>query len=427
MSKAITSTLVEQAIARVYAGIALVFGATAVGPAFSGQRVMDQRWAWVFGLLLFSGLTASAMAGVLVRWVRPASGVVAVAYFLMVVSWPFAVSDITHVQPQPPWLWGLCNVAMAAAVVGFSELLAGAYVFAVSVAWCLIRLTPSGGAVGIERALQDAGYVFILGMAVLLVALMLRRTALEVDQRHIVATTRYATATKEHEFEKQRMTVDALLHDSVLTTLLQVSRADTPAQQRLAARMAITSLNVIADTEESFDQQHAPVTAGEVTTRFQQIRAELGVPVTLRITGPDAHDIPHAVAETLFAAALQALVNSVQHAGPAVTVRSVTVDWTGTCVTVTIRDDGQGFDTAAPSPRLGVRVSIIERMDAIGGTTVIDSAPGQGTRVALTWVHPVAALHVADGGGVSPATTMSPKAKSRTPAHVGQPSRGYFH
>lgn len=387
-SKAITSTLVERVIARAYALVALVFGVTVVGPAFSGQRAMDQVWAWVFGLVLFSGLLASATAGALVKWVRPAAAVVAVSYFLMVVSWPFAATDIAQVQQQTPWLWGICNVAMAAAVVSFSEWFAGTYVFALSVAWCLIRLTPAGGAAGIQRGLQDAGYVFILGIAVLMVALLLRRTAAEVDTRHLTAVARYATVTKEHESEKQRVSVDALLHDSVLATFLQVSRAGTATERRLAARLAIKSLNVIADTEESFDREHTRVTAAEITDRFQQMKTELGVPLTLRTEGPDTHDIPYAVAETVSAAAFQAMVNSVQHAGSAVTERSVSVVWTHNCVTVTIQDDGQSFDPSAPSSRLGVKVSILERMDAIGGTALIDSAPGHGTRIVLTWAHP---------------------------------------
>lgn len=390
--KTITTGLIEQIIARMYAAVALVFGALAVGPAFTGQPAMNQLWAWVFGLAIFTGFAGSAVAGILRRRVRTAAGVVAVSYALMVVSWPFAATDISIVQAGTPWLWGVCNVAMAAAVVAFTEWGGGIYILVVSLAWFLLRLTPPGGSAGLERALQDAGYVFILGIAVLIVVLFLRRSAAAVDARHVTATTRYAAATRDLETEKQRVTVDSLLHDTVMTTLLHVSRAETAEEKRLAARMAIKSLNVIADTEEHFDRAHAPMSAAEIETRFRQLQTELGVPVVLRTSGPTQHEIPHAVAETLFSAALQALVNSTQHAGPSVTERSVTVEWTDSCVSVTVADDGQGFDPAAPSDRLGVRVSIIERMEAVGGTVDIDSTPGEGTRVTLTWIHPVAAF-----------------------------------
>ncbi|WP_157887851.1 ATP-binding protein [Frondihabitans sp. PAMC 28766] len=387
-SRTITTHLIEQVIARGYAGTAFLFGATSIGPAFTGQPVMNQTWAWVFGLTLFSALTFSAIAGLAIRQVRLAAILVAVPYLLMVVSWPFAATDITRVQPTTPWIWGLCGLAMAAAAVGFNEWVAGIYIFVLSATWVFIRLTPAGGEVGYARAFQDAGYTFLIGTTVLTITMLLRRTATHVDHAYTAATTKYARATKEHEYEKQRNTVDALLHDSVLTTLLQASRADTPQTRRLATQMAFRSLNVIADTEDDFDRHHAPLTATEITDRFEALKTHLSIPVTLTTTGPSDHSIPFTVAEALFAAAEQALVNSAQHAGPTVTFRTITVTWTHTTVTITITDDGKGFDTTQRCDRLGVRVSIIERVETIGGHVTINSHPGHGTRTTLTWTPP---------------------------------------
>jgi two-component sensor histidine kinase len=384
-SRAVTSALIEQIIARAFAAGAVLFGALAVGSAFSGRSPMGHGWTCVCGLGLFGGLVFSAVAGITMRWVRLAATVVAVVYLLAVVSWPFAVRDVLVVQEQPPWMWPLCNLAMAAAAVGLPELFACIYVFVVAAVWVLIRLTPSGGGVGLERASLDGGYAFVLGVAVLTVILVLRRSAGHVDDAIGGAAGRYAHATREHENEKERVSVDALLHDSVLTTFLQVGRAHTDHEKRLAARMAINSLNVVATTEDHLDRLNAPVSVDEIRARFEQLRTELGVPMTLRTEGPEEHSIPFNVAETLFAATLQALINSVQHAGADATDRSVMVSWSTSKVTVTVTDDGVGFDPTAPSDRLGVRVSIIERVQAVGGTVTIDSAPGRGTTVTLTW------------------------------------------
>jgi signal transduction histidine kinase len=87
-------------------------------------------------------------------------------------------------------------------------------------------------------------------------------------------------------------------------------------------------------------------------------------------------------------AAHEALTNVVKHAGvDRAVVRAATVD-DGTRVTV--RDHGQGFDPAAvqadaTGARFGVRQSIKARMADAGGTAVVDSSPGRGTRVEL-WV-----------------------------------------
>lgn len=54
-------------------------------------------------------------------------------------------------------------------------------------------------------------------------------------------------------------------------------------------------------------------------------------------------------------------------------------------VTLTIRDDGRGFDTdQVPATSLGLGI-MRERASAIGATLQIDSSPGQGTTVTTMW------------------------------------------
>jgi signal transduction histidine kinase len=49
-----------------------------------------------------------------------------------------------------------------------------------------------------------------------------------------------------------------------------------------------------------------------------------------------------------------------------------------------VRDRGPGFDLAeVPEDRLGVRESIIGRMERHGGSARVRSAPGEGTEVRL--------------------------------------------
>ena len=50
-----------------------------------------------------------------------------------------------------------------------------------------------------------------------------------------------------------------------------------------------------------------------------------------------------------------------------------------------VRDRGPGFDLSdIPEDRLGVRESIIGRMQRSGGTAAVLRAPGGGTEIALT-------------------------------------------
>jgi two-component system nitrate/nitrite sensor histidine kinase NarX len=52
-----------------------------------------------------------------------------------------------------------------------------------------------------------------------------------------------------------------------------------------------------------------------------------------------------------------------------------------------IVDDGLGFDPASPRlASLGLRI-MRERAETIGAELQVDSQPGQGTRVGVTWTE----------------------------------------
>jgi signal transduction histidine kinase len=54
-------------------------------------------------------------------------------------------------------------------------------------------------------------------------------------------------------------------------------------------------------------------------------------------------------------------------------------------ITLSIRDDGKGFDSQrVTSDHLGLGI-MRERVGAIGGTLVIESQPGSGTLIRVRW------------------------------------------
>jgi signal transduction histidine kinase len=83
------------------------------------------------------------------------------------------------------------------------------------------------------------------------------------------------------------------------------------------------------------------------------------------------------------------MVNSVQHADdPALSTRRelrIRGVRAGGCV-IEVADNGIGFDPDdVPVERLGLRVSIAERMVNAGGRADIASSPGEGTTVTVAW------------------------------------------
>ncbi|HYB89883.1 MAG TPA: ATP-binding protein [Candidatus Binataceae bacterium] len=97
--------------------------------------------------------------------------------------------------------------------------------------------------------------------------------------------------------------------------------------------------------------------------------------------------VPAEVETALFRAVQEVITNIVKHAE----AKSVLIQCAlgPRAVTVEIEDDGEGFDPAAISATavdgrgLGL-AGIRERLELLGGSAVIESAPGQGTRVLLT-------------------------------------------
>jgi len=81
-------------------------------------------------------------------------------------------------------------------------------------------------------------------------------------------------------------------------------------------------------------------------------------------------------------AAREAALNAAKHSGS--DAISVYAEIEPAKVTVFVRDRGKGFDLGAmPEDRLGVRESILGRMERHGGKAFIRTAPGEGTEVRL--------------------------------------------
>lgn len=98
--------------------------------------------------------------------------------------------------------------------------------------------------------------------------------------------------------------------------------------------------------------------------------------------------IAREVADELAAVVEAALDNVRRHAGDGAQAW-VLIEDQGESVTVTVRDDGVGVPAgrlaeAAADGRLGVANSIRGRLRDLGGTVVIDSRPGSGTRLEIT-------------------------------------------
>jgi two-component system, NarL family, sensor kinase len=190
------------------------------------------------------------------------------------------------------------------------------------------------------------------------------------------------------------------LHDSLAQTLtavtLQLEAADA-LSERSPERARSTLREALRQTREALGETRRVVhdlRAGALLEkRLPQALRDLGasvsrtygVRVLVTCTGAAERLTPH-LETGLFRVAQETLSNAVRHAEPSVVRVRLAVGQDA--VTLSIRDDGRGFDPEHPPERGGQSgfglQGMRERVKLLGGTLKIESAPGIGTRIVAS-------------------------------------------
>ena len=399
---------IERIADRTVSAFGLVFGLQTLPAALGQLSHLREPWGAVWMVAIFGGLALTVILAVIQRGVKIAMGVLSVVYLAALITWPLLVADPAAFSADKPWLWFLCSVFTAFAAVAYPLWLAIAYTFAAPIAYGIVRALPAGGGVGPELAALDAIYATILGGVILAIIAMMRQAASAVDTAQSQALARYANAVRQHATEVERVQVDAIVHDSVLTTLLSAASARSPEQKELAAAMAADAIGHLHAAEAATPEDQSAVGLDRLTERLVTAANAFSSPFEVEVRDVEVHTLPVNVAEAVYSATVQAMVNSMQHAGGPDVGRSVSIRGGGPAATVevVVRDDGRGFsESEVPAERLGLRISIRDRLAKVGGRARIESEPGVGTTVTILW--PSADQHVV---GASSAGTHEPVA-----------------
>lgn len=384
----ISRALIEIVASRSVAFFGLAFGAQTVPVALDQWKYANDTWFHVMGAGLFGGLVLAVIASIVKRFVRIANLFVLGLFLVALITWPLGLAGDSWTSIDRPWLWFLITVATAAAAIALPVWLATFYLFLAPLLYGIIRSSSSGGDVHPALVSLDVIYAVILGGAVLIIVTMLRGAAAQVDAAQTTALNRYTNAVREHATEVERVQVDSIVHDSVLTTLLSAAHAHDAASKALAATMARSAIGHLQRETRTPTVDTAAVTASSLAIRIGQAAATLSSGIDVRTAELSESAVPAPVAEALYSASLQALVNSLQHAGGEddvthwVSIHSVSDGG----ILIEVGDTGRGFSMPdIPVERLGLRVSIIERVSNAGGSVEVDSIPGEGTAIRLRW------------------------------------------
>jgi signal transduction histidine kinase len=196
--------------------------------------------------------------------------------------------------------------------------------------------------------------------------------------------------------ERGRLARD--LHDSVTQSLYSLSlfaRSGRDALEdgdtdRLASsliRLEATALQALREMRLLLYELRPAALEQEglvrtLERRFDAVERRAGMNATVTYQAPDGLELPQALERELYYLTIEALNNTLKHAGA--TEVTVLVWLSATQVRLEIADDGRGFDPQQASGGYGLD-DMRERVERLTGRLEISSAPESGTRI-VAWI-----------------------------------------
>ena len=213
---------------------------------------------------------------------------------------------------------------------------------------------------------------------------------LQERQKIAILEERSRLARDLHDSVKQHLFVIALQIGTAKLRLDQ-EQGIVEAQQRLTEAEQV--LQRVQEELKTLIRELRPVAlegkglAPALQELVEQWKRQSTIPVTLSVTGELAQPLALLVEEALFRVAQEGLSNVARHS-QATSVQLQLVNEPER-VTLSIADNGQGFDPATTENKGVGLYSMRERMQALGGDVDVESQPGQGTKiVAFCPTHP---------------------------------------
>lgn len=379
------------AVARVNLLLARIFavGSIAVGLQMLlnawGQRELLSPWIFWPGFLavglgqlgLIFGAFVSGKNSFWQRWY-------AISIGLVIVTWYFAVPPGTALgEDFYPWAWWGVGLSAVAGFGAFPPARAILLFISLDVFWFVARFFPSYGAAGLWLNLQDTLLTFLFAALFGSLIFVTRYEASKVDEASALALDAATAQARVEAAVREKARLDALVHDKVLTTLILAAKAGSAEEQQAVAEMAINAITNLNQVQN--ESLGGPVTGQSFFDALEKMAAGQAPDIQISRRDQAKISIPADVASALNEATLQAILNAQQHAGKGATLE-LHAKSNQSGIKLVVKDNGRGFRMSrVPKSRLGVRVSIIQRLQSVGGRAFVDSRPGAGTAIILEW------------------------------------------
>ncbi|MDT0491934.1 sensor histidine kinase [Streptomyces griseus] len=257
----------------------------------------------------------------------------------------------------------------------------------------------------------EAGFRFLLAVATFAFSAFLGQWTMRIiaqsrDRAALIAELEagreeIARLSTAHGALAERERMSREIHDTLaqgFTSLLMLSQAveseldhDLPQARRHVALMTRTARENLAEARALVaDGSPADLAGTSLPDALCRLAdrhtAQTGAPAPLTVTGV-VRPLPTAYEVVALRSCQEALANTRKHAGPSVPV-SVVLEYAPDALTLSVRDEGCGFDPRARREGYGLD-GVRARAEEAGGGAAVRSAPGAGTSVTVTLPLPL--------------------------------------
>jgi signal transduction histidine kinase len=377
---------IDLLVGRVFSAVGVITTAEMAINVWGEHEYLKRPLMWAsLGLIVFAVLANFINFWFGRAW--PAGYAVhAFSVLLVLLAWPVQVlPDAQLPEHFRPWPWWATGVASMAASMYLPRWWAYGFMVAMPMTWMAIHVQPNGGGATVGQVIQDGIYIVTFSAAIAVLVTLLRQSAERVDQANQESLEAAAERARVDALERERLRLDALVHDSVLTTLLLAANARDAEQEHLAKESADAAIARIEGAAVELEAAGERITVSSFFDALSAAVTRQDPTVEVVSSGANLTLIPAEVAVAITEATVQAIANSIQHAGRrARRLLRLKVESKG--IKIVIKDDGVGFRPGrVPKSRLGLRISIIARVEAVGGKVFIESKIGGGTTIVIEW------------------------------------------
>ena len=382
----IAAERIDVLLAKVYSVAAAFLAIDLLRNALAQSHLLNGTWFWPLFLALMLAQVGSVVGAFFTGQMKIWYRAICLITLLTMVTWPLQVPDPSALPENfKPWIWWSVGFATLASVGAFRRSLSFLYLILMPAVWMIVRISEYGGGEPILLALEDTLYAFIFAGSLAVLVMFLKQRASEVDREfHSLFQARFERAYLD-TVQSERTKINSIVHDSVVATLDRAAEATTDAQRKKVAEAASDAIGRLVREAARDPKAKDTILTSACFESLKSAIQRRGEKLLVKIKASSDFEIPLEVAIGMAEATFQAIGNSLEHA-PGATKREVILSSTALSLKFVVVDNGPGFRmSGVPNSRMGVRLTIFKRLETLGVSPSLQSAPGEGTTWVFEW------------------------------------------